>query len=117
MPLDLKYSEIAVHRLAALIRRNGELPAGSAIMQSLERISGVSVFLIKSPISLDLSPISPTTMTSDSEWRVIICKRTLLPTPDPAIIPRRCPRPIVNSPFIDLTPVSNALSIGALSMD
>ena len=86
-PFFLKYSDIAVHKFAALILRNGELPAGSAIMHKREIISEVSVFLMKSPISLDLSTINPTTITSECEWRVIICSRTHLPTPDPATIP------------------------------
>ena len=55
----------------------------------------------------------PTTITSASVNCVIIDKRTDFPTPEPATIPTRCPRPMVRSAFTTRTPTSRGLSTGA----
>ena len=57
------------------------------------------------------SPTRPTTTTSASVKRVIMPKSVLLPTPDPANRPIRCPLPTVSSALIALTPTSNGSEI------
>ena len=51
-------------------------------------------------------------MTSAVVLFVIIDNRTDLPTPEPAIMPTRCPKPIVRSEFIFLIPTSSISVIG-----
>ena len=57
--------------------------------------------------SLPRSPIRATTLTSASEFLAIIPRSVLLPTPEPANKPKRCPPPIVKQLSIALTPVEN----------
>ena len=54
-------------------------------------------------------------MTSASEFLAIIPRSVLLPTPDPAKSPKRCPQPIVIQPSIARTPVENCSVIIGLS--
>ena len=50
------------------------------------------------------SPIRPITLTSGSACRAIIPNRVLLPTPLPAITPRRWPLPQVRKASMALIP-------------
>ena len=86
-PIERKYSAIAVHLFAPLILSKGDLSAGTAtiiILLFLSKLSNDSTITFT---SLALSPIKPTTTTSELEYLLIICNRTDLPTPLPAIIP------------------------------
>ena len=65
--------------------------------------------------SLPRSPISATTLTSASEFLAIIPSKVLLPTPEPANNPIRCPQPNVKHESIALTPVENISVIIGLS--
>ena len=65
--------------------------------------------------SLPLSPIRPTTITSASAHLVIILKRTDLPTPEPAIMPILCPRPMDVTALILLIPTSKTSVISPRS--
>ena len=51
------------------------------------------------------------TLTSALVWRAIMPNNTLFPTPLPAMIPIRCPRPMVMKPSIARTPVASGESI------
>ncbi len=71
---------------------------------------------MKACTSRPRSPTKPMTTTSALVKRVIMPKSTLLPTPEPATKPTRCPRPSVNKPLIAFTPTSSTLSMGPRSM-
>ena len=60
---------------------------------------------IKSRTSRPRSPIKQVTTTSASQKRAICPINVLLPTPEPANKPMRCPRPMVNKPSMARTPI------------
>ena len=80
----------AVARLAARMRIKGDLSAGTATMQSLAAASPVITDRTKAPTSRARSPIRPTTTTSAVVKRAIISISTDFPTPEPAMMPKRC---------------------------
>ncbi len=57
------------------------------------------------------SPIRAMTLTSARVLLAIIPSSTLLPTPEPAMIPMRCPWPQVSRPLIERIPRSRGVSI------
>jgi hypothetical protein len=59
------------------------------------------------------SPTSAMTLTSARVLRAIEPSSVLLPTPEPDIMPRRCPRPQVSSPSMARTPSSSGLRMRA----
>ena len=61
------------------------------------------------------SPSSAMTLTSACAWRAIMPSSVLLPTPEPAKMPTRWPRPMVSRPSMARTPVSSGRSIASRS--
>ena len=59
---------------------------------------------MKSRTSRPRSPTSVMTLMSASVLRAIMESSVDLPTPEPAMMPMRCPSPIVMSPSIARTP-------------
>ena len=111
-PCARKYSAIAVARSAPRIRNRGDLSAGTATMIVRAFEVPVSAFSTKWPTSRPRSPTSPTTTTSASVKRVIMPRSTDLPTPEPAMIPRRWPQPMLSSELITRTPTSSGSVTG-----
>ena len=112
LPWARKYSAMAVARSAPRIRSNGDRSAGTATMMVRAFDDPVSAFSTKWPTSRPRSPISPTTTTSASVKRVIMPSRTDLPTPEPAMMPRRWPQPMLSRELITRTPTSSGSATG-----
>ena len=115
LPFDRKYSAIAVARLAPRMRSRGDRSAGSATITVRSRDFPFNTSAAKLATSRARSPIKPTTTISASVNRVIMPRRTDLPTPEPAIIPIRCPCPTDKRLLITRTPTSSCLFTGRRS--
>ena len=116
MPWSRQYSAT---KCASNVARNlstGDSFAGDAITIDLVSPSGPNVSVTNSLTSRPRSPIKPITTTSASVYLVIMPKRTLFPTPEPAISPMRWPRPSVKRPLMVFTPTSSGDSIVPLSI-
>ena len=90
---------------------SADVSAGAATTIDFLSPSGPKLSSTNSFTSRPRSPTRPTTTISASVKRVIIPNSVLLPTPDPANRPIRCPRPTVSNPFIARTPTSNGSEI------
>ena len=95
-----------------LRRINGDASAGAATTTARSRPSMPKISSINSFTSRPRSPIRPTTTTSALAPRVIMPNSTLLPTPEPANSPMRCPWPTVIIALIARTPTSMAVLMG-----
>ena len=96
----------------ARIRNKGELSAGAATTTACPIPSSPKICSMNSFTSRPRSPIKPITTTSAEVNLVNMPNKTLLPTPDPAIRPSRCPHPTVSMALIAFTPTSSTRSIG-----
>ena len=104
LPCFLKYSAIAVAVFAALLRINAGLSEVATMTTERFMPSSPRSRSINSRTSLPRSPISAMTLISALVFLANIPSRVLLPTPEPAKIPIRCPLPTVISPSTAFTP-------------
>ncbi len=97
-------------------RIRGEASAGAATTIERALPSSPRMSSMNSLTSRPRSPIRPTTTISAVVPRVIIPRRTDLPTPEPANRPIRCPCPMVSIELIAFTPTSKGSLIGLLAI-
>ena len=107
LPWSLKYSHTAVAVNKHFWRISGGWSPVEHTKTDFFIPSGPRASSINSLTSRPRSPISATTLTSASEFLAIIPSNVLLPTPEPANNPIRCPQPNVIQESIALTPVEN----------
>ena len=111
LPWSRKYSAMAVAVKAACTRTI----AGSLLVATtttlLANPAGPRSRSRNSLTSRPRSPIRAITITSAEVYRAIMPSSTLLPTPEPAKIPIRCPSPQVNRPSNARTPVLSGRSM------
>ena len=105
LPLSLKYSAMVVAVNAPFTLIRGDLSDVEQIITDLFKPSSPKSFSRKSKTSLPLSPTKHITLISAFAERAIIPIVVLLPTPEPANSPIRCPFPTVLHPSMAFIPV------------
>ena len=109
-PASRKYSAIAVARNAPRMRTSGGWSDVATTTTERASPSGPRSRSMNSRTSRPRSPTSAMTLTSARVLRAIMPSSALLPTPEPAKMPRRWPRPQVSSVLIARTPRSSGVA-------
>ena len=103
-PLSRKYSAMLVAVFAALFLIRAGLSEVATTTTERAIPSGPRSLSMNSLTSLPRSPIRAITLISAFVLRANIPRRVLLPTPEPAKMPIRCPLPTVMRPSTAFTP-------------
>ena len=115
LPWSRKYSAMAVATSAPRARTRADWSPVATTSTERFSPSAPSELVMKSCTSRPRSPSSAMTLTSACAWRAIMPSSVLLPTPEPAKMPMRWPRPTVSTPSSARTPVAMGSSMGRRS--
>ncbi len=111
LPASRKYSAMAVATNDPVARITAGWSLVATTTTERRSPSGPRSRSMNSRTSRPRSPSRAITLTSAVVRRAIMPSRTLLPTPLPAMMPMRCPRPRVISPSMARTPVPSGRSM------